>query len=176
MMSKSQVPGSGRIRMGGARVFSLVSLDGRSIPGSRDAAASPQFPETPRPWVLCLPPGSGSGERGAGGEAPGCLEGPGEKAALCSPAAACTSGAPARRGVRVARASGGTCAGGAHGGGSTTGQRQKSERPSSCAQWRQLRHRWQPGAPRHKGWLWDVAATREPAKGKRKPRARPVTV
>lgn len=130
----------------------------------------------PRSSVSRLVPEAERANSARGSPEVGRLEGPGEKEALCSLVASCTSGAPERRGVRAARASGGTCAGRAHGGGSTTGQRQKSERPSSCAQWRQLRHRWQPGAPRHKGWLWDVVATREPAKGKRKPRARPVTV
>lgn len=104
----------------------------------------------------------------------GALQGPGGKEALCSLVGSCTSGAPARRGVPVARAAGGTCVGGARGGGSATGQGHKSERESWCAHVRQLRHRWPPGAPRHKGCL-DVAATGQLAKGKRKTRARRVS-
>lgn len=151
---------------------------------ARDAAApprpaSPRFPETPRPGFLGLPPGSGRARR-SGPERAGRLgssfgrrggaAGRAEREALCSrvgssrPCSAAAAPSPARAeraGAGLRRAGGGA-----------EQRARELVRPAEADA--ALRSRRRSRTPRHKGWS-DVGATEESAKGKRKPRAGPVT-
>lgn len=156
---------------------------------ARDAAApprpaSPRFPETPRPGFLGLPPGSGRARRsgperaGAGRSARAAWEaasaagaerrgGPRGKRFVPGLVPRAPAAPRRRRALRGPSARGRVCAGRA-----AEQRARELVRPAEADA--ALRSRRRSRTPRHKGWS-DVGATEESAKGKRKPRAGPVT-